>query len=334
MDNLAQIAKALMADFKGILATDATEGTINKRFAKAGIRVTPEIRRKFRELLITTPNLSKFISGVILNDEIIRQRAKGLVFSELVKKNGMIPGIKVDKGTHEFANFSGEKVTEGLDGLRDRFRQYKDMGAKFAKWRAVYTVSDKTPTDTCISSNAESMARYAALAQESGLVPIVEPEVLLEGKHSFEDSERVNKKVLEVIFKFLEAHKVFLEGIILKTSFVHPGLDRSEKPMDEDVARATFRVLKSSVPTTVAGVVFLSGGETPFDATAHLSALNQKENLYWPIGFSFERALEGAAMEIWLAKEENVEKAQEVLYERAKLNWLARQGKYFSEMEG
>lgn len=329
---LIETVDKLMAPGKGLWATDATEDTLDKRFKAAGIESNAEIRRKFREILITASGLSEFVSGVILNDEIIRQKTTdGVPFTELVKNQGMLAGIKVDKKAHDLPNFPGEKVTEGLDGLRERLAEYSQMGAVFTKWRAVIAIGDGLPTQTCIEANAEVLARYAALAQEAKLVPVVEPEVLMAGKHDLRTSEEANIQTLSSVFKFLEKHQVVLEGLILKTAWVHPGLDLPDKPKDEEIAEATIRVLHSTVPESIGGIVFLSGGDTPEDATSHLNAIVKVQNLPWKVGFSFERALEGRAMEVWGAKDENSEKARQILYQRARLNSLARQGKYSGE---
>ena len=331
---LEKTAQELVAGGKGVWATDATDSSMDKRMEAVGIAPTPDLRRRFREILIETNGLSEFISGVILNDEIIRQEtSSGVSFADFVKEKGMVPGIKVDKKTHDMANFPGEKIAEGLDGLRDRFTEYKGMGVVFTKWRVTVAIGEKIPTLTCIDSNSEVLARYAALAQEQDLVPIVEPEVLLDGNHDMKRSEEVNLHTLYSVFEFLKKHDVFMEGVILKTAWVHSGFESGEKPESTEIAEATIRVLKKSVPINIGGVVFLSGGDSPQDASDHLDKVAEMADLPWNISFSFERALEGAAMEVWGGKEENVEKARKVLLERARLNSLAKSGKYESGME-
>lgn len=329
------MALKLVAPGKGILATDATEGSMNERMQKVGIQPTPELRRAFRELLLTTKGVGEFISGVILNDEIIRQTlSDGTPFAEQVKRQGMIPGIKVDKKAHDLANFPGEKITEGLDGLRDRLLEYKGMGAEFTKWRAVIAIGEAIPTDTCINSNSEALARFAALSQEGGLIPILEPEVLMEGDHDIDKSGEVTTRVLKSVFQALSNHRVFMQGLILKTNLIHPGKESSQKSTDIEIAQATLRVLKNTVPDEVPGVVFLSGGDPAEEITSHLDITNEiARGSPWQIGFSFERALEGPSLEIWKAEAANVVDAQKEFYKRARLNSLARSGKYEERME-
>ena len=334
-DALQKTVKEIVSGDKGIWATDATEGTMNKRMQAVGISPTPELRKNFREVLIQTEGLSQYIGGVILNDEIIKQKtSSGVPFCDFVIQKGMTPGIKVDRRTHDMANFPGEKVADGLDGLRDRMTEYKEMGARFTKFRVTIAIGEGLPSQTCVDSNSEVLARYAALAQEQSLVPIVEPEVLMAGTHDIEASEKANLQVLSTLFDYLKRHRVYLEGVVLKTAWVHPGLDLESKPDSKDIAEATIRVLKGSVPINVGGVVFLSGGDSPEDATDHLDKLAEISDLPWRVGFSFERALEGAAMKVWGGKEENAQKAREILLQRAKLNSLAKTGTYEKEMEG
>jgi fructose-bisphosphate aldolase class I len=331
---LQRTVQGMVGGEKGIWATDATEGTMNKRMSAVNISPTPELRRKFREMLISTEGLGEYIGGVILNDEIIRQKTSdGIPFAEYVSKRGMIPGIKVDKKTHDMANFPGEKVADGLDSLRDRLTEYKQMGARFTKFRVTIAIGEGLPTQTCIDSNSEVLARYAALVQEQDCVPIVEPEVLMAGTHDIETSEKVNSQVLATLFSYLKKHRVFLEGVVLKTAWVHPGLDVEPKPDSKVVAETTIRALKGNVPISIGGVVFLSGGDSPEDATDHLDNLAEVSDLPWRVGFSFERALEGAAMEVWGGKDENSQKAKDILLQRAKLNSLAKSGAYEKEME-
>lgn len=334
VEKLNAVAKALVAPGKGILASDATEGTMDKRMTAFGITATPELRREFREILLKTSGVGEYISGVILNDEIMRQKTSdGLSFVELVKNQGMIPGIKVDKKTHDMANFPGEKIAEGLDGLRDRISEYKQMGAEFAKFRSVITIGNGIPTQVCINSNSEVQARYAALCQEQDIVPIVEPEVVMDGSHTMQRCEEVTRAVLLSAFTALKDHKVDLSGILLKPNMILPGEKSDEKPEKVDVAKISLDVLKRAVPDEVAGVVFLSGGQDAIDATVRLNEMNKMESAAWPLAFSFERGLENDAMKVWLGKGENIEAAQKAFYHRAKMNSLARLGKYSPEME-
>ena len=333
-DLLRKIAKQLVAPGKGILATDATEGTVDKRMRAAGIEPTAELRRKFREILLTTPGMSEFISGVILNDEIIRQKTGGdKSFQEIINSQGIKVGIKVDKKTHDMANFPGEKIAEGLDGLRDRLKEYQAMGVSFAKFRTVITIGNGNPTQTCIDSNSEVLARYAALCQETNIVPVVEPEVIMDGDHSLQRCEEVTRATLVSTFKFLEDHKVYLPGIILKPNMVLPGNKSNEIPSLEDIVKATLQTLKRTVPGEVPGIVFLSGGQDARDATLRLNEMNKVKDLPWPLSFSFERALEGPSLEIWAGDDSNWEKVQKEFYKRARLNSLARKGEYEKEME-
>ncbi len=333
-DLLQEVAEALVVTGKGIFAADATEGTMDKRLQGVGIIPSQEIRRFFREMLLKTDGVGEYISGVILNDEIIRQKVSdGSTFNDLVSKQGIKVGIKVDKKTHDMANFPGEKIAEGLDGLRDRLKEYKEMGASFAKFRTVITIGQNIPTQTCIDSNSEVLARYAALSQESNIVPIVEPEVVMDGNHSLQRCEDVTRAVLSSTFKYLSDHKVYLKGIILKPNMVLPGSESNESPSVEEVADVTLLVLNRTVPSDVAGVVFLSGGQKAEDATIRLNEMSKVTNLPWKLSFSFERALEGPAMEVWKGKEENITLAQKAFYKRTKLNSLACQGKYLKEME-
>ncbi len=338
---LKKTAQDLVAPGKGILATDATEGTMDKRMEAVGISPSPELRRKFREILLTTGGISDFISGVILNDEIIRQKtSNGVGFADLVRERGVIPGIKVDKKAYDMANFPGEKIAEGLDGLRDRFAEYKGIGARFAKWRAVITIGEAVPagrqgipTDICIESNAEALARYAALAQEADIVPIVEPEVLMDGNHNIEKSEEVTKRVLKTVFKKLMDHKVYLPGILLKSNVVHPGKESNETTDNEVIAEKTLKVMHETVPDDVPGILFLSGGDSVSEMTQHLDLMNKKGPHPWELSFSFERALEGPALEVWKADDSNWGAAQKEFFKRAKLNSLARFGKYTKDLE-
>jgi fructose-bisphosphate aldolase, class I len=328
------ITEKLVAPGKGIFAADATESTMDKRLQKAGIEPSPEIRRFFREMLLKTEGIGDFISGVILNDEIIRQKVSdGGTFQELITGQGIYVGIKVDKKTHDMANFPGEKIAEGLDGLRDRLKEYKEMGASFAKFRTVITIGQGIPSQTCIDSNSEVLARYAALCQENDIVPIVEPEVVMDGDHSFQRCEDVTRATLSSTFKYLDDHKVHLRGIILKPNMVLPGVESNDNPSLGEIAEVTLQVLKRTVPPDVTGVVFLSGGQKAEDATLRLSEMNKIKDIPWKLSFSFERALEGPAMDVWKGKEENIQSARKEFYKRAKLNSLASQGGYAKEME-
>lgn len=319
---------------RGILATDATSDTMDKRMSAVGIAPNDEIRVKFREVLLTTPGITEFIGGVILNDEIIRSKTSGgKRFSDLINEQGIRVGIKVDKKTHDMANFPGEKIAEGLDGLRDKLKEYSQMKASFAKFRSVITIGENIPTQTCIESNAEVLARYAALCQEVGMVPIVEPEVIMEGNHSMERDMEVTTATLQSVFFYLARHKVFLQGIILKPNMVLPGKDSGVNVSDSDVAMTTLEVLKRTVPVGVPVVAFLSGGQSPEDATARLNEMSKIGGSAWQLSFSFERALEGPAMEIWKGLDSNISEVQKVFFKRAKLNSAARLGQYTKEME-
>lgn len=328
------VARALVAPHKGILAADESFPTIKKRFDAIGVESNEENRRAYRELLFTTEGIEEFISGVILFDETIRQTTKeGKPFVKILQEKGIIPGIKVDKGTVPMAGFPEEKITEGLDGLGERLAEYKNLGAKFTKWRAVITIGETIPTNECIDSNAEMLARFAALSQEAGLVPIVEPEVLMDGGHDMERSKEVGRRTLKSVFLFLGKHKVALEAMLLKPSWVHPGKDYPQRPSDEEIAQATLGLFKEVLPDGLPGVVFLSGGDSPEDSTGHLNALNQMGGANWELSFSFGRALQEPVLQTWGGKEENIKLAQEAFYKRAKLNSLARAGEYKKEME-
>jgi fructose-bisphosphate aldolase, class I len=330
IEQLAETAQAMVAPGKGIIAIDESNGTIAKRFAAVGIENTEEHRRAYRELLLATPKLSEYISGAILFDETIRQSTRdGVPFARLMADNGMIPGIKVDRGTHPLAGFPGEVVTEGLDGLRDRLKEYYGLGARFAKWRAVINIGDDIPSGTCIEANSHALARYAALCQEQGLVPMVEPEVLMDGDHDIDTCFEVTEVVLRSLFGALYEHNVLLEGTILKASMVLPGKDCDEQASVEEVAAATLQCLKSTVPAILPGIVFLSGGQSDEDATAHLDMINRMGPNPWPLSFSYGRAMQSAALKLWsqdLAG--NVAKAQETVHARARDNGLAAQGKW------
>ena len=330
IEQLAETAQAMVARGKGIIAIDESTTTIAKRFAGVGVENTEEHRRAYREMLLTTPKLGDYISGAILYDETLRQATKaGVPFTKVMMQNGVIPGIKVDKGTQPLAGFQGELVTEGLDGLRDRLKEYYGLGARFAKWRAVINIGDDIPSGTCIEANSHALARYAALCQEQGLVPMVEPEVLMDGNHDIGTCYEVTEVVLRSLFDALYQHNVMLEGTILKASMVVPGKDSGEKASVEEVAESTLMCLKTTVPAILPGIVFLSGGQSDEDATAHLDAMNRMGPNPWPLSFSYGRAMQSAALKIWAQDTaNNVAKAQAMVYERAKDNGLAALGQW------
>src|SRR5881227_1515204 len=333
-ENLESIARKLVAPGKGILAADESSGTIEKRLKSISVPSTEENRRAYREILFTTKDAGEFISGVILFDETIRQKTSdGRTFVKALEDQGIIPGIKVDKGAKPMANFPGEKVTEGLDGLRERLAEYRQLGARFAKWRAVITIGEKIPTRTCIDANAEALARYAALCQEGDLVPIVEPEVLMDGDHTIERYSEVTEQTLRSVFNSLAGHRVVLEGILLKPNMVLSGKECPQQASVEEVAEATVRCLKRVVPAAVPGIVFLSGGQTDLQATEHLNAMNQIEDLPWQLSFSYGRALQAPVLKAWKGDPAKVADAQKAFHHRALCNSKARFGKYNEEME-
>ena len=333
---LRDTAQALVADDKGLLAMDESTPTCNKRFASLGIPQTVEARRAYREMIVTTAGLGECISGAILFDETIRQqKSDGTPFVKVLIEAGIIPGIKVDTGAKELAGHPGEKVTEGLDGLRDRLAEYVRMGARFAKWRAVITIGDGIPSWGCMHANAHALARYAALCQEAGLVPVVEPEVLMDGEHTMDQCCEVTDKVLRTVFSELFAQRVMLEGIILKSNMVLPGSTCAKHESIEEVADATVNCLLRAVPAAVPAIAFLSGGQSAELASARLSAMNVrfKSRLPWALAFSFARAIQQPALEIWHGEATNVRAAQKALYHRAHCNKAARRGEYLSDME-
>jgi fructose-bisphosphate aldolase, class I len=331
---LHETAQAIVAEGKGILAADESDSTIKKRFDSIGVESTEENRRAYRELLFTTEGVEEYISGVILFDETIRQSSSdGTPFPKLLESKGVIPGIKVDKGAHPLALAEGETVTEGLDGLRDRLAEYRELGARFAKWRAVISIGKEIPSEYCLWTNAHALARYAALSQEAGLVPIVEPEVLMDGDHTIERSFTVTSHTLHAVFTELRDQRVHPEGILLKPNMVLSGYANPEQASHEEVAAETVRCFKRHVPAAVPGIVFLSGGQSDEDATANLSAMNAMGPHPWQLSFSYGRALQAPALKAWLGKEENVEAAQRAYYHRAKMNSAARTGMYAPEME-
>ncbi len=332
---LERTAGAIVAEGRGILAADESGPTIEKRFKTIGVESTQENRRAYRELLFTTPGIGKFISGVILYDETIRQAtAAGKPFVEVLKSQGIIPGIKVDNGAKPLAGFPGEKITEGLDGLRERLAEYCRLGARFTKWRAVIGIGDGLPTAGCIAANAEALGRFAALSQEAGLVPIVEPEVLMDGGHTIERCFEVTESALHAVFSALAAHRIFLEGMLLKPNMVVSGAECPEQAGVEEVARQTVVCLRRTVPAAVPGIVFLSGGQSNEKATAHLNAMNALgEPNPWQLSFSYGRALQEPPLSAWRGKAANVRKAQDAFFNRSRMNGAARSGRYSSAME-
>ena len=333
---LINTARMLVAGDKGLLAMDESTPTCDKRFAMLGIPQTLEARRAYREMIITTPGLAESISGLILYDETIRQKKKdGTPFIKIIIDAGIIPGIKVDTGAKDMAGHPGEKITEGLDGLRSRLTEYSQMGARFAKWRAVIALGEGLPSQGCIEANAQSLARYAALCQEAGLVPIVEPEVLMDGEHTLGRCNEVTEEVLRTVFNQLYTQRVMLEGMILKPNMVLPGLACPKQETVDEVADATVRCLLRSVPAAIPGIAFLSGGQTSELASARLNAMNFrfKSRLPWALSFSFARAIQQPALEIWHGDEKNVFAAQKALYHRASCNRAARRGEYTTAME-
>ncbi len=331
---LEETARALVAEGKGILAADESDGTIKKRFDSIGVESTEETRRGYRDLLFTTEGAEEYISGVILFDETIRQSsADGTPFPKLLESKGIIPGIKVDKGAKPLALADGETVTEGLDGLRERLEEYRELGARFAKWRATYSIADDKPSEYCVWTNAHALARYAALCQEAGLVPIVEPEVLQDGEHTIEESAKATGRVLQAVYTELHDQRVEYRGTLLKPNMVLTGYDASDRAPVGDVAEKTLELFYKHIPAAVPGIVFLSGGQTDEDATAHLNAMNEHGPHPWQLSFSYGRALQAPALKAWGGKEENVEAGQRAYYHRAKMNGAARTGMYAPEME-
>jgi fructose-bisphosphate aldolase class I len=333
--DLEQTMSKLATRGKGILAADESSATIGKRFAAVGIESTEETRQAYRDMLITTPNINEFIAGVILFEETLNQKAlDGTPFPEKLMKLGILPGIKVDKGLVHLPNTTDEQITQGLDGLAERLAEYKQKGACFAKWRAVYQISANTPSQLAIDANAECLARYAALCQAAGIVPIVEPEILIDGEHTIERCAEVTAPVLHSVFNALDRHKVKLEYVVLKPSMVISGKKCGTKATVEQVAKATLTALRHYVPATIPTINFLSGGQSSEDATAHLNAMNTMlAHLPWNLSYSYARALQDYAMKIWQGKEKNIPAAQKAFYERAKLNSLAATGKYAPSME-
>jgi fructose-bisphosphate aldolase class I len=333
-NELEQIARAMVAKGKGILAADESGGTIKKRFDTIKLESTEEARRTYRELLFTAAGMHNHISGVILYDETIRQKTKdGVPFAQHLTKLGVVPGIKVDAGAKPLANFPGETITEGLDGLRERLADYHKLGARFAKWRAVIDIAAGIPTEFAIDANAHALARYAALCQEANIVPIVEPEVLMDGDHTIERCEEVTSNTLSSVFRQLHEHRILLEGMILKPNMIISGKKAPKRANAQEVAEATVRVLKRYVPGAVPGIAFLSGGQTAAEATEHLNLMNKLGPFPWELTFSYGRALQDEALKAWGGKPENFAAGQKAFFRRAKLNGLARTGEYSARHE-
>ncbi|MEJ2535132.1 MAG: fructose-bisphosphate aldolase class I [Gammaproteobacteria bacterium] len=332
--DLVRTAQAMVAEGRGLLAIDESTGTCQKRFDSIGVECTEDNRRAYRGMLLTTPGLGEHISGAILFDETIRQATDdGVAFTKVMTEAGILPGIKVDQGAKALAGHPGEKVTEGLDGLRERLAEYVGLGAKFAKWRAVITIGDHRPTAACIEANAHALARYAALCQEAGVVPIVEPEVLMDGDHGLDECYEVTELTLRTLFGQLYEQNVLLEGAILKASMVISGADAHHRAGVDEVARATVQCLLNSVPASLAGIVFLSGGQSDQEATAHLDAMNRLGNFPWPLSFSYGRALQAPSLKLWGEDQDDIDRAQAALAHRARMNGLAATGRYEAALE-
>ena len=332
--DLNAIARGMVAKNRGILAADESTSTIKKRFDTIKLESTEENRRAYRDMLFSAPGAKDYISGVIMYDETLRQKTKdGVPFPSYLAKAGMIPGIKVDLGAKALPGFPGETITEGLDGLRERFAEYHKLGARFAKWRAVINIDAVIPSRYCVDANAECLARYAALAQEAGIVPIVEPEVLMDGAHPLERCEEVTNIVLDSVFSHLFAARIVLEGMILKPNMVIPGKKCADQATPERIAEATVRTLKRQVPAAVPGIAFLSGGQSPTDATLHLNLMHAAGPLPWALTFSYGRALQEDALSAWAGKESGIANGQKALAKRAKLNGLAAVGQYSAALE-
>ncbi|HUU71416.1 MAG TPA: class I fructose-bisphosphate aldolase [Burkholderiales bacterium] len=335
IEELKSVAAAIVGKQKGVLAADESSPTIKKRFDSIKVESTEEHRRRYRELLLTAPGIEQYVGGVILFDETLRQAtAEGVPFADLLSSRGIVPGIKVDKGAKPLAGYPGERVTEGLDGLRDRLVEYRELGARFAKWRAVIDIDGHDiPSPFGIHANAHALARYAALCQEAGIVPIVEPEVLMDGAHDITRCEVVTSSVLEEVFAQLDAHRVVFDAMLLKPNMVIPGKKCARQASVGEVAEATMRCLTRYVPAAVPGIVFLSGGQSAEDATDHLNAMNAMGTHPWEVSFSYGRALQAPVLETWKGQEANFAAAQAALLERSRLNGLARDGQYKRSME-
>jgi fructose-bisphosphate aldolase class I len=331
---LITVANALVEPGKGLLAADESGPTIAKRFSEIGVESTEENRLAYRRLLFTTPDIERYLSGIILFDETIRQSATdGTPLPQLLSDKGVIPGIKVDRGAKPLAGFGDEKVTEGLDGLRERLAEYYELGARFAKWRAVITIGEGMPTTGCMEANAHALARYAALCQEADIVPIVEPEVLIDGDHTIEQCRQATAETWYHLYNQMHRQDVLLEGSLLKASMVLSGKACSEQASVDEVAEETVSLARELVPAAVPGIVFLSGGQSPVRATQHLDAMNRLGEQPWKLGFSYARALQGPVMQTWRGEDANIEAAQAALFQRAKLNSEAMLGRYSSDME-
>lgn len=334
LEALKSTAVAMVGNGKGILAADESTPTIGKRFDTINTESTAESRRRYREMLFTAEGANKYIGGVILFDETLRQSTSdGVPFPKYLEDLGIVPGIKVDSGAKSLAAFQGETVTEGLDGLRERLIEYYSLGARFAKWRAVININDSLPSEFCIRANSHALARYSALCQEQNIVPIVEPEVLMDGDHSISRCEEVTSDALESVFKELSKHNVNLEGIILKPNMIISGTKAQNRATPPEVAEATIRCLKQYVPESVPGIAFLSGGQTSEEATEHLNLMNKMGDLPWELSFSYGRALQASPLKTWSGNEENYKAGQAAFMKRAKLNSLAHSGEYANNME-
>ncbi len=333
LEELQDTARAMVAPGRGILAADESNATMSKRLEAVGVDSTEESRRRFRELLVSTPGVEEHISGVIFYDETIRQQAEGRPFGELLAERGMLPGIKVDTGAKPLAGAEGEKVTEGLDGLRERLEEYRELGAEFAKWRAVIAIGDGLPSAYCIDANAHALARYAALCQEAGIVPIVEPEVLMDGDHAIDRHEEVTRATLRAVFGALLDQRVALEGMILKPNMVLSGSECADQADVDEVAQRTLALFERVVPAAVPGIAFLSGGQSDELASSHLSAMNALGDLPWELSFSYGRALLGSPLKIWSGDDAKAQEAQKALAHRAHCNGEARYGRYTAETE-
>jgi fructose-bisphosphate aldolase class I len=333
--DLSSTARALVAEGKGILAADETVATVSKRLQPFSIRSTPATRRAYRELFFTTPGISEFVSGVIMHDETIHQQSSSDVpLTEVLDGQGILAGIKVDAGTRPLAGSPGELITEGLDGLRERLEKYRDIGARFAKWRAAFIIEGRLPTPGCVHANAHALARYAALCQEQSIMPIVEPEVLMNGMHTIDRCEEVTSVVLHAVFSALHEHQVALEGMLLKPNMVLAGKSCPKQPTANEVAAATLRCLRRHAPAAVPGIVFLSGGQDHLAATAHLSLINQMEGPKpWRLSFSYGRALQDEALKTWAGRNENLKAAQSAFHHRARCDSAAALGRYTAAME-
>ena len=332
---LEEIANYIVSDGKGILAADESSGTIEKRFKSINVESTEDNRRKYREMLFRSPVMAEAIGGVILFDETLRQKSSdGDYLRNVILDHGSLPGIKVDQGVKEFEGGSDEKITTGLDGLHERCQEYEKLGAKFTKWRAVINVSDEIPSNNCISENMNALAEYALIAQQNNMVPIVEPEVIMDGSHSVERCHEVTNQTLLVLFEMLDKKNVNIKGTLLKPNMVVSGTEHNYQAPSEEVAEKTLQCLKSSVPDELPGIVFLSGGQSDLDATAHLDAMNKIGGFKWKLSFSYGRALQQAALKTWAGKDDNLEVAQKAFSHRAVMNMKAAQGQWDKSLEG